>query len=153
MPETGKCAAKKRLTDERVNALRIEQVATEERRKEPRYPLKATLAVVTSDTVSLAATASDVSAGGLRIQTAKAILPGTGVVAFLQLDQEVEFRGTVAWVLEGYDNGQLVYQVGIKVGMIVFSGIKATTAPEQNAVIQEIIRRIGQVKRKRPAGT
>ena len=120
-----------------------------ERRKEPRYPIKADIAVVTSDAISLAATTSDICAGGLRIQAAKTILPGTGVAVFLQLDQEVEFRGTVLWALEGYKDGQLRYQIGIKVGMIVLSGIKAATATEQGAIIQKIIKKLKQMKPKR----
>lgn len=115
-----------------------------ERRREPRYAIKANLAVVTSDAVSFAATASDISAGGLRIRTSKAVLPGTGVAVFLQLDEELQFRGKVAWVLEGYDNGQLVYQVGIQVGMIVLPRIRATTVPEQNVIIQEILSKLDQ---------
>jgi hypothetical protein len=110
-----------------------------ERRKLPRYKIEVDVAVVTRGAVSFEATATEISGGGARIQAAKVILPDTQVAIFMQLQEEIELRGTVKWALDSYEQGKPVYQMGIQTDVIVFPHKKAFDLSEQVELVQEIL--------------
>ena len=82
-----------------------------ERRKEARHKIWMNVAVVTSDAMSFEAVATAISPSGLHLRIAKAILPGTEVTIFMQLEEEISFRGTSVWILNAVNDGKTFYEV------------------------------------------
>jgi len=113
-----------------------------ERRKEARHKIWMNVAVVTSDAMSFEAVATAISPSGLHLRIAKAILPGTEVTIFMQLEEEITFRGTSVWILDAVNDGKTVYEVGIKNSFIALPGVTAYEQTEKAKILQEILKQI-----------
>jgi hypothetical protein len=117
-------------------------VTSRERREEARHKIWMDVAVVTSDATSFEAIATDISPSGLQLMIAKAILPGAELTIFMQLEEEITFRGTSIWVLEAVNDGKPVYEVGIKNNFIALPGVTAYEQTEKAKILQEILKQI-----------
>lgn len=117
-------------------------MTTRERRKEARYKIWMDVAVVTNDAMSFEAIATEISPSGLQMLIAKAILPGTDVTIYMQLEEEITFRGTSVWILDAVNDGKTIYEVGIKNGFIALPGVTAYEHTEKVKILQEIFKQI-----------
>ena len=111
----------------------------EERRQEVRHEIKVNVAVVTREAQSASAIAREISPDGIRIETAKVMLPGTQVAIFLQLQDEIQLRGTIMWTLGYLAKGLSMYQIGIKTNAIVRPDVTAIEHTDKAELVQEIL--------------
>ena len=113
------------------------------RRNGLRHKIWVEAGVYTRKEFFASAVASEISANGIRIETAKAILPDTPVVILLQLpDDEVELRGMVQWTLSSPRQGISLYQMGVKTKALVSEEMKAVNASERSEFVQELLYKI-----------
>lgn len=112
-----------------------------DRRKEPRYKISIQTQVTTPD-ASIAATANNISGGGMEIQLHKGINPYTSLTVSIQIHEEFVFHGTVVWTLGDYIDKQWVYRAGIKTDIITYKDGKAVTAEEKRKLVQKILPKI-----------
>ena len=117
-------------------------ITSRERRKEARHKIWMNVAVVTSDAMSFEAVVTTISPSGLHLRIAKAILPGTEMTIFMQLEEEITFRGTSVWILDAVDDGKMIYEVGIKNSFIALPGVTAYEQTEKAKILQEILKQI-----------
>jgi len=120
----------------------MKTMADDDRRREIRYPIHLDVTVVTQHAISASAVATEISGDGIRINTAKAILPETQVVVFIPLTEEVKFRGKVLWILEKSERGLTVYQIGIQTDSIIVPDREAVDFSDRVELVQEILHRI-----------
>ena len=111
-----------------------------ERRKQPRFQIE--VAVVTPKAISFDATVTDISAGGVGLESTKSVSPGTKIAIFMKLQDEIELRGTVVWALDSHQKGKIMYQMGVQTDVIVFPQKKAYELSEKTGLVQEILNQI-----------
>lgn len=108
--------------------------------RELRHKIWFEAAVYTKREFYSSAVATEISSSGIRIETAKAILPATQVVIMLQLVQEhIELRGSVEWTLSQPREGINLYQMGVRTNAILYQDTTAVDSPERSEVLQEIL--------------
>jgi|GEM_PF-2301916 len=121
-----------------------------DRRNEIRHKIWAEAAVYTKEEFYASAVATEISAQGIRIETAKAILPETHVVILMHVFQEeIEIRGIVQWTLSQPRKGINIYQMGVKTNAIFFQDVKAMDASERSEVVHDILYKI-KINQKSP---
>ena len=111
----------------------------ENRRQEVRHKIKVNVAVVTSEAQSASAVATEISTDGMRIETAKVMLPGTQVAIFLQLQDEIQLRGTIMWTLGYLAKGLTMYQIGIKTEAIVRPDVASIEHTDKDDLVQDVL--------------
>ena len=114
-------------------------MSEKDRRQDFRHEIKVDVAVVTREAQSASAVATEISADGIRIETAKVMLPGTQVAIFLQLQDEIQLRGTILWTLGYLAKGLTMYQIGIKTTAIVRPDVTAIEHTDKADLVQEIL--------------
>ena len=112
-----------------------------ERRKEYRHKISIDVKVIVPKS-SFWAIASNISGGGMEIQTPSPINPGTKLMTTMQLQEEFVFHGTVVWALGDYVDKRWIYRVGTKTERIAFKNITATTAQEKADLVKRILPQI-----------
>ncbi|MFC1859004.1 PilZ domain-containing protein [Thermodesulfobacteriota bacterium] len=111
----------------------------ENRRQAVRHNIKVDVAVVTREAQSASAIATEISPDGIRIETAKVMQPGTQVAIFLQLQDEIQLRGTILWTVGYLEKGLTMYQIGIKTEAIVRPDVTAIEHTDKADLVQEIL--------------
>ena len=111
----------------------------QDRRQDVRHKINVNVAVVTREAQSASAIAREISPDGIRIETAKVMLPGTQVAIFLQLQDEIQLRGTIMWTLGYLEKGLSMYQIGIKTNAIVRPDVTAIEHTDKAELVQEIL--------------
>jgi len=112
-----------------------------DRRSEYRHKIRIDVSVITPDT-SFWAVATNISGGGLEIQSASIINPKTNLMISFQLQEDFVFSGTVIWTLSDFVNGQWVYRIGIKTDDIAFKNMFATSTEEKAELVKRILPQI-----------
>jgi len=119
----------------------MEKNVTGDRRKEYRHKICIDVKVIAPKS-SFWALASNISGGGLEIQTPSPINPGTKLMTAMQLQEEFVFHGTVMWTLGDYVDNQWVYRVGTKTERIAFKNMSASKAQEKAELVMRILPQI-----------
>ena len=112
-----------------------------ERREEKRHRIWIDALVKTPET-SLPVIATEISGGGIRIQSQKLITPGTMIQATLKLNVENEFHGTVIWTLHNSYSTPAVYEIGVETDLIIMENIKFNKHSAKAKVLEEILSKI-----------
>ena len=94
-----------------------------ERRTYPRYRVRV-FAQITTPTFYISVNTIDISVEGIRIETYSQITPGTKVTVSFDLIKDLLFYGKVMWEMAFQKNDVLMFDIGIKIHRITFSGIK-----------------------------
>ena len=119
----------------------MEKNVTVDRRKEYRHKICIDVKVIAPKS-SFWALASNISGGGLEIQTPSPINPGTKLMTAMQLQEEFVFHGTVMWTLGDYVDKQWVYRVGTKTERIAFKNMSVSKAQEKAELVMRILPQI-----------
>ena len=127
----------------------MEKNVTVDRRKEYRHKICIDVKVIAPKS-SFWALASNISGGGLEIQTPSPINPGTKLMTAMQLQEEFVFHGTVVWTLGDYVDNQWVYRVGTKTERIAFKNMSGSKAQEKAELVMRIL---PQIKAKGAEGS
>ena len=88
-----------------------------DRRKECRHRIWIDIKIITPKN-SFWGVATNISGGGLEIQSPTIINPKTKLMICMQLQEEFVFHGIVIWTLGDFTDGQWVYRVGMKTDAI-----------------------------------
>ena len=112
-----------------------------ERREEKRHRIWVDAVVKTPET-SLPVILTEISGGGIRMQSQKLITPGTKIQATLKLNVENEFHGTVVWTLHNTYKTQAVYEIGVETDLIVMENLKFNKPSAMAKVLEEILSKI-----------
>ncbi len=86
--------------------------------------------------------ATNISGGGLEIQSPSIINPKTKLMVSLQLQEEFVFNGTVIWTLGDFVEDRWVYRVGIRTDDISYKDMLATSSEEKTELVQRILPQI-----------
>jgi hypothetical protein len=97
--------------------------------------------VVKTPKKSLEVIATEISGGGIRIQSQKLIIPDTKIKATLKIDIKNEFYGKVLWALHKNQGTIAVYEIGIETDLIVMDNIKFNRHSAKANVLEEILSR------------
>ena len=114
-----------------------------ERRKQPRHDLQIEAKVATPYE-SIPVTLTNISIDGVQLRSPKAISSGNKVVVSLDLDKETLLSGEVSWILETYESGRIVYQIGVEIEAIVLPEIKAIALHNKAEMVSEILKRVAE---------
>jgi len=114
-------------------------MADNDRRSFPRYQISVDATVTTAE-YTLPVTATELSLGGLRIHSAKALYPGDAVRVTLRLPEKTAIRGHVVWVLDCHtDEGLHFYQIGVESDAMIHGNQSAVGLTERTLVLQEVL--------------
>ncbi len=112
-----------------------------DRRREFRHNICLDAKVITPKS-SFRVLATNISGGGLEIQSPSIINPKTKLMVSLQLQEEFVFNGTVIWTLGDFVENRWVYRVGIRTDDITFKNKLATSTEEKTELVQRILPQI-----------
>jgi len=87
-------------------------MAMEERRKYTRYPIKAPAEVLTPTGI-IPALVTEISVGGLKLNSSKAFVPSMPIDVIINIGRQIVFGGQVVWVIEKLDRQGIFYQSGM----------------------------------------
>jgi len=112
-----------------------------DRRKEYRHKICIDAKVIVPKS-SFWAVATNISGGGLEIQSPSIINPKTKLMISIQLQEEFMFHGVVIWTLGDFIDNRWVYRIGIKTDEISFKNMSARTTTEKAELVQRILPQI-----------
>jgi hypothetical protein len=81
----------------------------------------------------------EVSVGGLRIQSKTAVSPQSRISVTLDVGSTFEFQGIVQWLLDTFDRGQQIYQMGMLTDTIITPHTTARTVSERAAALKQLL--------------
>jgi CRISPR/Cas system-associated endonuclease Cas3-HD len=104
-----------------------------------RYQIGADAHLVTSES-AFSARAVEVSVVGLRLKTDRCVTPGTEVSIRIELDEKVEIKGQISWVLNILNtHGLNYYDVGVWIAEMSLSSVKAAGIAARTEMITELL--------------
>jgi len=112
-----------------------------DRRKECRHRIWIDIKII-SPKNSFWGVATNISGGGLEIQSPTIINPKTKLMICMKLQEEFVFHGIVIWTLGDFTDGQWVYRVGMKTDAIAFKNMTAKTTEKKAELVQKILPQI-----------
>ncbi len=116
----------------------------QERRKEPRFPIRKEASVVLKGGISLGAVATEISANGIRMESGRALSPDTQVVVFIELGREARIRGTVRWAEQVQTGDGWRYRIGVRIKAVLTSEEKALDEQERRLLVQNLVESCGK---------
>ena len=112
-----------------------------DRRLSSRYDIQVD-AKISSATIGFNARAVDISLFGIRIESPRSIRPGDRVFVLIDLENRLELRGRVLWVLAQYDPAKSAYMMGIEIGSICYANREAVGLTARSEMLQELLYRL-----------
>ncbi len=113
-------------------------MAETKNRKQQRHPIKIDIKIETPGK-SFSATATDISANGIGIQSSKIISPDTKVTIRLLIDKEVVMYSTLQWIKDTFADSIDSYQMGLRTDAIIFKDVMLGETSEKEAAVKEIL--------------
>ena len=111
---------------------------TSERRKHPRHPTWVDARLTTAD-LTLMVSVIDISIGGLRIHSCRALTPDTRVALNFRIREESVMHGRIRWVLDTLKDGLTVYEIGVEVESVFIAGVQAVGFSEKYRLVRQIL--------------
>lgn len=105
----------------------------------PIYNIRVAAKAMTA-TVTMPSIATEISADLISIQTERPILPATPVNISIELEEEIQLKGNVVWVLDTRtDDGRHYYLAGIRTDAMIHPKVKAVGRSEKSRLLQDIL--------------
>jgi len=105
----------------------------------PIYNIRVAAKAMTA-TVTMPSIATEISADLISIQTERPILPATPVNISIELEEEIQLKGNVVWVLDTRtDDGRHYYLAGIRTDAMIHPKVKAVGRSEKSRLLQNIL--------------
>ena len=116
----------------------------QERRHKKRHPIQIEATIITP-TASISGVTVDISINGIRVTSPEPILPETDIALSLATGEETLLSGAILWALETKNKQDVPgYDVGIEIDSVILKDQEAIGFAEKEAIVEEILSRIGQ---------
>ena len=112
----------------------------EERRKHTRYPIK-TPAEAISAVGSIPAVVTEISTGGIKLHTLKAVAPKMPIDVIINIGRQITFGGQIVWVIQKVDREGIFYQSGMNIDFISDQDDEVLYFRRHENLVQEIVAR------------